>query len=214
MMPQAAPDELQPAEFSFTDENRALADKIIARYPEGRQQSAVLPLLQIAQSQHDNWLPRAAMDHVADYLQIPRIRAYEVATFYSQFNLAPVGRHFVQVCTTTPCWLAGSDEIVSRCKERISPRQRENTEDGQFTWVEVECLGACVNAPMVQINDDYYEDLNGERFDALLDALAGGGEVHVGSQTGRQGSQAQAGPTSLQALRPNGGSAGEGSTQG
>lgn len=200
-----APADQQPAEFAFTEENVERARATIAKYPEGRQLSAVLPLLQMAQAQHDNWLPRAAMDHVADFLEVPRIKVYEVATFYSQFNLAPVGGNFVQVCTTTPCWLRGSDDLVKVCKSRIAERQREISADGKFTWIEVECLGACVNAPMVQINDDYYEDLTAERLSRILDLLERGETVPVGSQTGRAGSQAQAGPTSLQHMRSAGG---------
>jgi NADH-quinone oxidoreductase subunit E len=187
----------QPASFAFTAENLERANVIIAKYPPGRQQSAVMPLLDLAQRQSGNWLPRAAMDAVADMLGMPRIKAYEVATFYSMYNLRPVGRHFVQICTTTPCWLVGSDGIVEACKKRLGIGFGETTPDRQFTLAEVECLGACVNAPMMQINDDYYEDLTPENTVALLDALASGRAVSPGSQTGRHGSQAAAGPTSL-----------------
>ncbi len=187
----------QPGSFAFTPENQERAKAIIAKYPPGRQQSAVMPLLDLAQRQSGNWLPRAAMDHVADMLGMPRIKAYEVATFYSMYNLKPVGKHLVQICTTTPCWLVGSDGIVDACKKRLGIGLGETTPDGRFTIVEVECLGACVNAPMVQINDDYYEDLTPENTVALLDALAEGRAVTPGSQTGRHGSQAASGPTSL-----------------
>ncbi len=187
----------QPESFAFSEENLAKAEQVIAKYPEGRQQSAVLPLLQMAQVQHDNWLPRAAMDTVAAMLDMPKIRVYEVATFYSMFNLQPVGKHLVQVCTTTPCWLAGSDDLVALCKKRFGKKPKAITEDGKFTWFEVECLGACVNAPMVQINDDYYEDLTPELFEQVLDALDRGDTPPIGSQTGRKGSMAQNGPTSL-----------------
>jgi NADH-quinone oxidoreductase subunit E len=187
----------QPKEFAFTQENLEKAQQIIAKYPPGRQQSAVMPLLDIAQRQCGNWLPRVAMDAVADMLGMPRIKAYEVATFYSMYNLKPVGKHFVQVCTTTPCWLVGSDGIVDACKKRLGIGFGETTPDGQFTLVEVECLGACVNAPMAQINDDYYEDLTPENTVALLDALAAGKPVKPGSQTGRCNSMAASGPTSL-----------------
>jgi NADH-quinone oxidoreductase subunit E len=190
----------QPATFAFTPENLEKAKAIIAKYPAGRQQSAVMPLLDLAQRQSGNWLPRAAMDYVADMLAMPRIKAYEVATFYSMYNLKPVGRHFVQICTTTPCWLAGSDGIVAACAKRLGIGLGETTPDGQFTIVEVECLGACVNAPMVQINDDYYEDLTPENTVALLDALAAGKTVKPGSLKGRHGSQAASGPTTLHAL--------------
>ena len=187
----------QPKSFAFTPENQERAKAIIAKYPPGRQQSAVMPLLDLAQRQSGNWLPRAAMDAVADMLGMPRIKAYEVATFYSMYNLKPVGRHLVQICTTTPCWLVGSDGIVEACRKRLGIGLGETTQDGQFTIVEVECLGACVNAPMVQINDDYYEDLTPENTVALLDALALGKSVTPGSQIGRRGSQAASGPTSL-----------------
>ncbi|HTJ65160.1 MAG TPA: NADH-quinone oxidoreductase subunit NuoE [Alphaproteobacteria bacterium] len=187
----------QPKEFAFTAENLEKAKTIIAKYPAGRQQSAVMPLLDLAQRQHGGWLPRVAMDVVADMLSMPRIKAYEVATFYSMYNLKPVGKHFVQVCTTTPCWLVGSEGVVDACKKHLGIGLGETTADGQFTLVEVECLGACVNAPMAQINDDYYEDLNPENTVALLKALAEGKPVKTGSQTGRRGSQAASGPTSL-----------------
>jgi len=187
----------QPASFEFTAETMEKAKKIIAKYPQGRQQSAVMPLLDLAQRQFGGWLPRAAMDYVADLLEMPRIKAYEVATFYSMYNLKPVGKHFVQVCTTTPCWLMGSEGVVEACKKHLGIGLGETTADGQFTLIEVECLGACVNAPMAQINDDYYEDLTPENTVALLKNLADGKPVKVGSQTGRHGSQAASGPTSL-----------------
>jgi NADH-quinone oxidoreductase subunit E len=187
----------QPKSFAFTAENLDTANKIVAKYPSGRQQSAVMPLLDLAQRQSGGWLPRAAMDYVADLLTMPRIKAYEVATFYSMYNLKPVGKHFVQVCTTTPCWLVGSEGIVDACKKHLGIGPGETTADGQFTLIEVECLGACVNAPMAQINDDYYEDLTPENTVALLQALADGKPVKTGSQTGRRGSQAKSGPTSL-----------------
>jgi NADH-quinone oxidoreductase subunit E len=189
----------QPKEFAFTAANLKKAKAIIAKYPDGRQQSAVMPLLDLAQRQSGNWLPRVAMDYVADMLAMPRIKAYEVATFYSMYNLKPVGKHFVQVCTTTPCWLVGSAGIIDACKKQLGIGLGETTPDGEFTLIEVECLGACVNAPMAQINDDYYEDLTPENTVALLQALADGKPVKTGSQTGRRGSQAKSGPTSLHA---------------
>ena len=189
----------QPKEFAFTAANLKKAKAIIAKYPSGRQQSAVMPLLDLAQRQSGNWLPRVAMDYVADLLAMPRIKAYEVATFYSMYNLKPIGKHFVQVCTTTPCWLVGSEGVVDACKKRLGIGLGETTPDGEFTLIEVECLGACVNAPMAQINDDYFEDLTPENTVALLDALAAGKPVKPGSQSGRRGSQAAAGPTSLHA---------------
>jgi NADH-quinone oxidoreductase E subunit len=189
----------QPKAFVFTAGNLKKAKAIIAKYPPGRQQSAVMPLLDLAQRQSGNWLPRVAMDYVADMLSMPRIKAYEVATFYSMYNLKPVGKHVVQVCTTTPCWLVGSEGIVDTCRKRLGIGLGETTPDGQFTLVEVECLGACVNAPMAQIGDDYFEDLTPDNTVALLDALAEGRPVRPGSQTGRLGSQAKSGTTSMHA---------------
>jgi NADH-quinone oxidoreductase subunit E len=187
----------QPKSFAFTPENLVKAKYVIAKYPEVRAQSALIPLLQLAQEQHDNWLPRAAMDYVADLLETPRIRAYEVATFYTMFNRVPVGKNFIQICTTTPCWLRGSDDIKQACKNKLGVNPGETTADGKFTVVEVECLGACVNAPMVQINDDYYEDLDANLMGKLIDDLAAGRKPAAGSLTGRRGSCAQNGPTSL-----------------
>jgi NADH-quinone oxidoreductase subunit E len=187
----------QPASFAFSLDNLARTKAIIAKYPEGRQASAVIPLLDIAQRQNGNWLPRAAMDCVADMLEMPRIRVYEVATFYTMFNLQPVGEHFVQVCTTTPCWLRGSAQVMKTCRDKLGIGPNETTADGKFTVTEVECLGACVNAPMVQINDDFYEDLTPEIMGRMLDDLKAGKKLLVGSQTGRRGSCAQNGPTSL-----------------
>ena len=184
-------------DFVFTPDNLERARAIIAKYPAGRQASAVMPLLDLAQRQNQNWLPRAAMDYVADFLEMPRMRVYEVATFYTMYNRAPVGKHFVQVCTTTPCWLRGSDDIVAACEHKLGIGVGETTDDGQFTVVEVECLGACVNAPMVQINDDYFEDLTPERMEEILDMLARGEAPPSGSQTGRGGSMPGPGPTTL-----------------
>jgi NADH-quinone oxidoreductase subunit E len=183
--------------FVFTPENKELADKIIAKYPEGRQQSAVLPLLDLAQRQNHHWLPPEAIEYVADYLGMPRIKAYEVATFYSMFNLKPVGKHMIEICTTTPCWLRGSADLVSACKQRLGISPGETTDDKQFTVVEVECLGACVNAPMIQIADDYYEDLTAESMTRIIDDLAAGRKPQPGSQTRKYPSMAEGGPTSL-----------------
>ena len=188
----------QPKSFEFTPENR----EIISRYPEGRQQSAVMPLLDLAQRQHDNWIPTAAMVKIAEILDMPEIRVFEVATFYTMYNLAPVGKYLLQFCTTTPCMLCGSDDILDGVKKKLGVGVEETTEDGLFTIKEVECLGACVNAPMVQINDDYYEDLTPELMEQLLDKLAKGDEVKVGSQQGRTGSMAASGPTTLKDLAP------------
>ena len=187
----------QPKTFAFTPEHLTRAKAIIAKYPAGRQASAVIPLLDIAQRQSGNWLPRAAMDYVADMLDMPPIKVYEVATFYTMFNLQPVGENFIQVCTTTPCWLRGSDGIVKTCHDKLGIGPGETTADGKFTVVEAECLGACVNAPMAQINDDFYEDLTPEIMGKLIDDMKAGKKLSVGSQTGRRGSCAQNGPTSL-----------------
>ncbi len=196
-----APDDQQPASFAFTDENLERAATVIARYPEGRQASALLPLLDFAQRQHDGWLPVAAIRHVADMLEVPEMRAFEVATFYTMFNLAPVGRHLVQLCRTTPCWLCGGEEIRAACERQLGIGLGETTGDGAFTLVEVECLGACVNAPVVQINDDYYEDLDGEKMIRLLEALKRGETPKIGSQESRrQFSEPVGGPTSLKEM--------------
>lgn len=172
--------------FKFTEENLKRAEKIIAKYPQGKQQSAVLPLLDLAQRQNDNWLPRAAMVYVANMLSMPEIRVFEVATFYTMFNLKPVGKHFIQLCTTTPCWLRGSDEVVKACHDTLGIGMGETTSDGEFSLTEVECLGACVNAPVVQINDDFYEDLDAQSMAKIIDDLREGREINIGSQTGRQ----------------------------
>ncbi|HEV2264834.1 MAG TPA: NADH-quinone oxidoreductase subunit NuoE [Stellaceae bacterium] len=191
---------VQPTSFAFTPENLKKAQAYIAKYPAGRQASAVLPLLDLAQRQHDNWLPRAAMDTVADMLGMARIRVYEVATFYTMFNLKPVGKHFFQICTTTPCWLRGSDEVVAACKKKLGIGIGESTADGKFTLREVECLGACVNAPIIQVNDDFYEDLDGRSTEALIDALARGEKPPMGSVTKRQTSAPEGGATTLKDL--------------
>ncbi len=187
----------QPATFEFTPDNLEAAKKVIAKYPAGRQASAVLPLLDIAQRQHQNWLPRAAMDHVARMLDMAPIRVYEVATFYAMFNLRPVGRNFVQICTTTPCWLRGSDDIVEACHKKLGIGIGETTADGEFTLVEAECLGACVNAPIVWIGDDFYEDLDGPKMEGLLDAFRAGNPPKSGPMIDRQTSAPVGGKTTL-----------------
>lgn len=188
--------EIQPESFAFTPQNAAWADEQIAKYPEGRQASAVLSLLWRAQKQNDYWLPKAAIEEVARQLDMPYIRVLEVATFYTMFNLEPVGRYFIQMCGTTPCMLEGSDGIKAVLERRVGPPRRV-TADGNFSWLEVECLGACCNAPMVQINDDYYEDLTPANFEKLLDDLVAGKPVAVGSQIGRRTSEPVGGLTSL-----------------
>ncbi len=187
----------QPPTFAFTDENRAAADAIIAKYPEGRAQSAVLPLLAVAQRQADGWLPRAAVNHVAEILGLAEIRVWEVATFYTMYNLEPVGRTCVNVCTTTPCWLRGSADIVAACEEELGIKLGETGEDGYFTLREVECLGACVNAPMAQIGDDFYEDLTPENTVALLRAIKNAEKPEPGPQSARQGSEPLSGAKTL-----------------
>jgi NADH-quinone oxidoreductase E subunit len=187
----------QPASFEFSPENLEKAKYHIGKYPPGRHASAVLPLLDLAQRQHHNWLPKAAMDYVAEMLHMAPIRVYEVATFYTMFNLRPVGKWFLQACTTTPCWLTGSDDILAVCERKLGLTPGHSTADGQFTLVEVECLGACVNAPVLQINDDFYEDLDGASTEKLLDALAAGTQPPKGSVTGRQGSMPVTGKTTL-----------------
>jgi NADH-quinone oxidoreductase subunit E len=191
-----APPELQPKEFTFSKENTAWAKKELTKYPEGRQQSAIIPLLWRAQEQSAGWLPEAAIRYVAQFLGMAHIRALEVATFYTMFNLEPVGQFHVQFCGTTPCRLRGADALESVCRKRIG-EQNHVTADKKFSWVEVECLGACVNAPMVQINADYYEDLTAESFGKILDDLAAGKKPKPGPQTDRQQSAPAGGPTTL-----------------
>ncbi len=188
----------QPEHFEFTAENLQKTKEHIAKYPEGRQASAVMPLLDIAQRQNGGWLPQAGIRCVATMLDMPVIRVLEVASFYTMYNLAPVGEHFVQVCTTTPCWLRGSDDIVSACKNKLGINMGETTQDGKFTIIEVECLGACANAPMMQIGDDYYEDLTADTTTKVLDALQAGDTPTPGPQSGRKKSEPAGGLTSLQ----------------
>ncbi len=190
-------DVTQPDAFEFSPESRDAADAFIAKYPKGRQESAVMPLLDLAQRQHDGWLPRAAMDYVAEYLAMPPIRVYEVATFYTMYNLEPVGRNHVQVCTNLPCWLRGSDAIVEACKRTLGLEFGGTTEDGLFTLSEMECLGACVNAPMMQINDDYYEDLDPTSAESILTGLRLGETPKTGSQIGRKSCEPSVGLTTL-----------------
>jgi NADH-quinone oxidoreductase subunit E len=187
----------QPASFTFTPENMAEIEKVVAKYPKGKQASAVMPLLWLAQKQHGGWIPEKAMEEIGRLLDMPRIKVFEVATFYTMYNLKPVGKHLIQCCTTTPCWLRGSAEIVKACEDKLGIKMGETTKDGQFTMVEVECLGACCNAPMVQINDDFYEDLTPQSITAILDGLSRGEKPKAGSQTGRTCSMSEKGVTSL-----------------
>tara|TARA_B110001454_G_scaffold202890_1_gene210316 strand:- start:2390 stop:3058 length:669 start_codon:yes stop_codon:yes gene_type:complete len=191
--------------FAWTAENAAQAEKVIARYPAGRQQSAIMPLLDLAQRQvgaetnTQGWLPVPVIEYVAAQLDMPYMRAYEVATFYTMYNLAPVGRYHVQVCGTTPCMLRGSDDVFAACKAK-GLHKGGTTADGLFTLNEVECLGACANAPMVQINDDNYEDLTFETMTAILDDLAAGRQPKIGPQIDRQTSCPEGGPTTLKEM--------------
>jgi NADH-quinone oxidoreductase subunit E len=194
-----APASLQPGTFVFTDGNLDWAKQQIAKYPEGRQASAVIPLLWRAQEQAGGWLPQKAIEHVAEMLGMARIRVLEVATFYTMFNLAPVGKFHVQLCGTTPCMLRGSEALRAVCERRIG-EQLHVTADGTFSWIEVECLGACVNAPMAQINYDYYEDLSPASFEKILDELAAGRTPKPGPQVDRQLSAPIGGPTTLTTL--------------
>ena len=185
--------------FEFSQSLRLQADKFVAKYPQGRQASAVLPLLDLVQRQHGGWVTTEMVTAIAEYLEMAPIRVYEVATFYTMINLKPVGDTVVEVCTTTPCWLRGCEGIVRACEETLGIRFGETTEDGRFTLREVECLGACVNAPIVRINDDYYEDLDPDRTRAILDSISRGAAPPPGSQTGRKTSAPASGPTTLSA---------------
>ena len=175
--------------FTFNEKSNELAKIALAKYPDDRKQSAVMPFLDIAQRQNNNWLSQECIEYVADQLEMPFIKVWEIVTFYTMYNTQPVGKNFVQVCTTTPCWLRGSEHVVRACKEIISENPTEVSSDNLFSWMEVECLGACVNAPMVQINDDFYEDLNYESTKNLLLSLIENKPLQVGSQIGRQGSK-------------------------
>ncbi len=199
-------DFVQPEHFEFDAESDAAIARAVAKYPAGKQASAVIPLLDIAQRQMKRqtgsaWVPTAAMNTIAKRLGMAPIRVYEVATFYFMFNLKPVGKWHLQLCTTTPCWLRGSDEVVAACREVTGIKGwGETSADGQFTMTEVECLGACVNAPILQVDDDFYEDMDAERTKALLAALRRGEKPKPGSTIGRQTSAPEGGPTTLTTL--------------
>ena len=175
----------QPDKFEFTLDNLEKVKKIINKYPNGKQQSAVMPLLYLAQKQNNNWIPLSAIKYIGKLLEMPYIKVYEVATFYTMYNLTPVGNHFIQVCTTTPCMIRGAYKLVEACKEKISPNENELSKDKSCSWMEVECLGACVNAPMIQINNDYYEDLDKEKTLKIIDQILKGETPKPGSYTGR-----------------------------
>ena len=175
----------QPKHFQFSENSLKAANQIVKNYPKGKQESAVMALLYIAQRQHDNWIPLSAMKYVAKFLKMPYIKVYEVATFYSMYNLSPVGEYFIQVCTTTPCMIRGAYKLVDACKEKISENENTLSKNGKCSWMEVECLGACVNAPMMQINEDYFEDLDKEKTLKILDKILKGEKPKPGSYRGR-----------------------------
>tara|TARA_B100000674_G_scaffold313329_1_gene260499 strand:- start:23 stop:631 length:609 start_codon:yes stop_codon:yes gene_type:complete len=179
----------QPEKFEFNQHSLDLAKKIISNYPENKQQSAVMALLHIAQKQNNNWIPLSAMKYIAKFLDMPYIKVYEVATFYTMYNLAPVGKFFFQVCTTTPCMLRGAYKLVDVCKKKISEKENEISKDGKISWVEVECLGACVNAPMMQINEDYFEDLDEKKLERIIENIMQDTEIKPGSYKGRKSSE-------------------------
>jgi len=179
----------QPERFEFNTANLEEVKKIMKKYPEGKQQSAVMSLLYLAQKQNDNWIPLSAMKHIGKLLDMPYIKVYEVATFYTMYNLTPVGKNFIQVCTTTPCMIRGAGKIVEACKEKISENENELSKEKNCSWMEVECLGACINAPMMQINDDYYEDLDKEKALMILDDIVKGKTPKPGSYRGRINSE-------------------------
>jgi len=197
----------QPASFAFDEQSETEIAGLVTKYPVGRQASAVIPALYVAQNQMKRqsgsaWLPVKAMDAVAARLGMAPIRVYEVATFYLMFNTKPIGTYHLQVCTTTPCWLRGSDEVTEACRKATGIREwGETSEDGVFTMTEVECLGACVNAPVLQVDDDFYEDLDAEKVARLLAALRRGERLAPGSMAGRQTSAPEGGPTTLTTLQ-------------
>ena len=179
------PSKNQPEHFEFNSFSLNAANTIVSKYPKGKQQSAVMALLYIAQRQNDNWIPLAAMKYIGKFLNMPYIKVYEVATFYSMYNLSPVGKFFIQVCTTTPCMIRGANHLVEACKEKISENELELSKNKSCSWMEVECLGACVNAPMMQINDDYYEDLDKKKALEILEKILNNEMPKPGSYRGR-----------------------------
>ena len=175
----------QPDKFEFSKENLEIIDGIMKRYPKKNKKSAVMPLLYLAQKQNNNWIPLSALKYIGKFLSMPYINVYEIATFYSMYNLAPVGKYFIQVCTTSPCLLRGAGEIVKLCQKKISNTQKEISKNGKCSWTEVECLGACVNAPMMQVNDDYYEDLDNKSAEKILDSFLTDSPLKPGSSRNR-----------------------------
>jgi len=184
-----AEETTQPLTFNFNRENLAKAKKIIKMYPSNFKESSIMPLLSIAQSQNHGWLPKKAIEYVSDFIEVPEIKVLEIATFYSMYNLSPVGKFHIEVCTTTPCMLRGSDSMLNLCKKKLGLKIDEITEDGLYSLGRVECLGACVNAPVVKINENYYEDLDSESLSKLLDSLKMNKKVKIGPQSNRKGSE-------------------------
>ena len=179
----------QPKIFKFNEKSLKAVEKAISNYPQNKQKSAVMPLLYIAQKQNNNWIPLAAMKLIAKTLNMPYIKVYEVASFYTMYNLAPVGEYFFQVCTTTPCMIRGAYKLVDVCKKKISENESEISKDGKSSWLEVECLGACVNAPMIQINEDYFEDLDSEKLEKIIEKISNNEKPNPGSYRGRLSSE-------------------------
>ena len=189
--------ETQPESFEFFQDNLQEAENVIKKYPKNRKASAVLALLYLVQKQHDNWIPLAAIKYVAKFLEIPYIQVYEVATFYSMFNLTPVGKYFVQVCTTTPCMIRGTNKILDVCKKHIAKNQNELSKNKLCSWTEVECLGSCVSAPMMQINQDYFEDLDEKKTEEIIQMLLNDNFPEPGSYRNRKNTAPEKGRTTL-----------------
>ena len=189
--------ETQPMSFEFSQDNLQEAENIIKKYPKNRKASAVLALLYLVQKQHDNWIPLAAIKYVAKFLEIPYIQVYEVATFYSMFNLAPVGKYFVQICTTTPCMIRGSNKVIDVCKKHIANNQNELSKNKLCSWTEVECLGSCVSAPMMQINQDYFEDLDEKKTEEIIQMLLNDNFPKPGSYRNRKNTAPEKGRSTL-----------------
>ncbi len=184
-----AEDKIQPKDFSFDRDNMLLAKKILKIYPKNYKESSIMPLLSIAQNQNNGWLPKKAIEYISDFLEIPEIKVLEIATFYSMYNLSPVGKFHIEVCTTSPCMLRGSDEILSFCEKKLAIQVGDISKDKMFSLSRVECLGACVNAPVVKINENYYEDLDLNSTDKLINNLSSNKKIKIGSQSGRKGSE-------------------------
>ncbi len=184
-----AEDKIQPKDFAFDRDNMLLAKKILKIYPKNFKESSIMPLLSIAQNQNNGWLPKKAIEYISDFLEIPEIKVLEIATFYSMYNLSPVGKFHIEVCTTSPCMLRGSDEILSFCEKKLAIQVGDISKDKMFSLSRVECLGACVNAPIVKINENYYEDLDLNSTDKLINNISSNKKIKIGSQSGRKGSE-------------------------